>query len=106
MGIVVITNGRFHGDGLFGNFQNLTNLVFRHFHLHSKLGRIWLTTGLLKKLTRDTVHLVDGFDHVNRDTDGAGLVCNGTRNGLTNPPGCVGGELVASTVFKLVDCLH
>src|SRR3546814_10832950 len=32
MGIVVVPDGRFHGDGFLGDFQDLAHLVFRHVH--------------------------------------------------------------------------
>jgi hypothetical protein len=43
---------------------------------------------------------------VHRDADGAGLVGDGAGDGLANPPGGVGGELVAAAVLELVDRLH
>ena len=42
---------------------------------------------------------------MHRDTDGAGLIGNGTGDGLTDPPGGVGGEFVALGVVKLLDRL-
>ena len=42
----------------------------------------------------------------NRDTDGASLIRNGAGDGLTDPPGCVGGELEAPLRLKLFRCLH
>ena len=43
---------------------------------------------------------------MDRDTDGACLICDGAGDRLTNPPGGVGGELEAAAVLELVDCLH
>ena len=43
---------------------------------------------------------------MNRNSNGAGLIGNGACNSLTNPPGCIGGKLIAATVFKLIDRLH
>src|SRR5699024_1134167 len=106
VGIIVITNGGFHGNGLFGDLEDLANLVLGHVHLDRQRGRIRLDARFLQNLAVDAVHLVDGFYHVNRNADGACLVGNGTRNGLTNPPCRIGRKLVATTVFKLVDCLH
>ena len=106
VGIFIITYGRLHGDGLLGDFQYLADLVFRHAHAHGQLFRVRFTTHLLQHLTGDTVELVDGLDHVHRDTDGTGLIRDGAGNGLTDPPGSVSRELVATTVFKLVHRLH
>ena len=57
-------------------------------------------------LARDAVHLVDGLDHVHRDADGAGLIRDGARDGLADPPGGIGRELEAATEFELVHRLH
>ena len=62
--------------------------------------------GLLQDLARDAVHLVDGFDHVHRDADGARLVGDRTRDRLADPPGGIGRELVAAAIFELVHRLH
>ena len=43
---------------------------------------------------------------MHRDADGAGLVGDGAGDGLTDPPGGVGGEFVAAAVLELVDGLH
>ena len=57
---------------------------------------------LLEELTGHADDLVDGLHHVHRDADGAGLVGDGAGDGLTDPPGGVGGELVALGVVKLL----
>ena len=41
-----------------------------------------------------------------RNTDGPGLIGNGARNRLANPPGGVSRELVTATILELVYCLH
>ena len=43
---------------------------------------------------------------MHRNPDGTGLVRDGAGNGLANPPGGVGGELVATAVFELIHGLH
>ena len=65
-----------------------------------------LAAEFLNQLTRSADELVDGLDHVHRDADGAGLIGDGAGDGLANPPGGVGGELVAAAVFEFVDGLH
>lgn len=57
-------------------------------------------------LARYTVELVNCLNHVNRDTDGTGLIRNRSSNGLANPPGCIRGEFISTAVFELVDRLH
>src|SRR4029450_4495893 len=61
---------------------------------------------LLNELPGRPDELVDGLDHVHRDPDGAGLVRDGPGDGLADPPGGVGRELVAAAVLELVDGLH
>ncbi len=51
-------------------------------------------------------HLPDGVAHVHRHAHRARLVCDGTRNGLTNPPGGVRGKLETTLVFEAVDRTH
>jgi hypothetical protein len=50
--------------------------------------------------------LVDGLDHVDRDADGPRLVGDGAGDGLADPPGGVGRELVPTAVLELVHRLH
>ena len=104
--VVVVTDRRFHGDRLFGDLHDLADLVFRNLHLLGQDGGIGLKAKFLQVLTRDAVHLVDGFDHVHRDADRAGLVRNRAGDGLANPPSGIGRELVATAVFELVHRLH
>ena len=58
------------------------------------------------KLLLHAHQLVDGLDHVHRDADGARLVGDGAGDGLADPPGGVGGKLVAAAVFEFLDRLH
>ena len=57
---------------------------------------------LLQELAADPNHFVDGLHHVDRDADGASLVGDGPGDGLPDPPGSVGGELVALGVVELL----
>ena len=50
--------------------------------------------------------LVDGLNHVYGDADGPGLVRQGSSHRLSDPPGRVGGKLVAALVFELVHRPH
>ncbi len=106
MGVFVIADGGLHGDRFLGDFQDFADLVFRHLHAYSQLFGRGFPAHLLDHLTGDAVEFVNGFDHVHRDTDGAGLVRNGAGDGLTNPPGGVGGEFVTATIFEFVHRLH
>ena len=57
-------------------------------------------------LARNTVHLVDRFDHVHGNADGTRLIGDGTGNGLTNPPGRVSRKLVSAPVFEFIHRFH
>src|SRR5438552_3143268 len=65
-----------------------------------------LAAELLDELARGADQLVDRLDHVHRDADRPRLVGDGAGDGLANPPGGVGRELVAAAVLELVDRLH
>src|SRR5215217_296414 len=54
----------------------------------------------------DPVVLVYLLDHVDGDPDRAPLVRNGAGDGLSYPPGGVGGELEALAVVELLDSPH
>src|SRR3990167_9208884 len=106
MGVFVITDRGFHGDRLFGDLQYLTDLVLRHFHAFTQIFRGRFATHFLQHLPGNTVELVDRLDHVHRNTDGACLVGDRASDRLTDPPGCIGRELVTATVFELVHRFH
>ena len=55
---------------------------------------------------RDVPELAHRLDHVHGDADGAGMIGDGAGNGLANPPGRVGAELVAAPVLVLVHGAH
>jgi hypothetical protein len=104
--VLVVADGRLHGDGLLGDLEHLADLVLGHLHALGEFFRRGLAAHLLDHLPGDAVELVDGLDHVHRDADGARLVGDGAGDGLANPPGGVGRELVAAAVFELVHRLH
>ena len=106
MRIFIVADRRFHGDRLFSDLQHFTDLVFRHQHALSQFFWRRLAAHLLQHLTGDTVELVDSLNHMYRDTDGTRLIRDRTGDRLTDPPGCIGGELVTTTVFKLINRFH
>src|SRR5207253_1015792 len=74
-----------------------------------RLGRLLdcrLATHLLEQLLGDVAQLAHRLDHVYRDADRAGLVGDGPRDRLANPPRRVGAELVAAAIFVLVHRPH
>src|SRR5262249_42733140 len=93
-------------DGVPRNLEDLAPLWPRDVHALGDLFRRWLAGELLNKLARGADQLVDGLDHVHRNADGAGLVGDGAGDGLADPPGGVGRELVAAAILELVHGLH
>ena len=101
MGVLLLTDGGLQRNRLLCDLQNLAYLIHGHAHfLGDFLGR-GVMTQLLQQLTADADDLVDGFHHMHGDTDGTGLIGNGAGDRLTNPPGSVGGELVALGIVEL-----
>src|SRR5262249_27288082 len=106
MRIFFFANGRLQRDGLLGDLQDLADLGHRDIHALGDLFRGRLAPQLLHQLPRGADQLVDGLDHVHRNTDGAGLIGDSAGDGLANPPRGVRGELVAAAVFELVHGFH
>ena len=86
--------------------SHLAHFLQRHGELLGQFLRRRLTPDLVQHLARGAHDLVDRLDHVDRDTDGAGLVGDRAGNRLPDPPGGVGRELVAATILEFVDRLH
>ena len=59
-------------------------------------------TVLVHQLVGCLPHPVDGLHHMHRDTDGTRLICNGTGDRLTDPPGGIGGEAETTVAVKLL----
>ena len=78
----------------------------RHLHLIGDLLRGRFAAEVLDQLLLHAHQLVDRFDHVHRDADRARLICDGSSDGLADPPRGVGRELVAPSVLELLDRLH
>ena len=61
---------------------------------------------VLRKLFLRAPELIHDFNHVNWNPNRAGLVGDGARDGLANPPDGVGGELVAAAILEFLDAFH
>src|SRR5258708_23565740 len=106
MRIFLFADWRFEGDWLLRDLQHLAD--FRYGNIHA-LGDFFagrFAAEFLDKLARGADQLVDGFDHVHRDTNRTRLIGNGPRNRLPDPPRGVSRELVATAVFEFVDGFH
>ena len=103
LGILFLADGGLERHGLLRDLLDLADAVGAHIHLGTDLlgGRV--TTQVLEELALHADELVDGLDHVHGNTDGTGLVGDGARNGLTDPPRGVRGELEALLVVELLD---
>ncbi len=79
--------------------------IERPLRLHNFLGRRF-ASDLLDQITCDLTDLVHRVDHVDRYANRATLVGDGPRDRLADPPGRIRAELVASSMFELVDGSH
>ena len=79
------------------------DLFDRHIELSRQLVRRWFAAQILKHLALHAGQLVDDLDHVDRHSDGAGLVGHGAGDGLANPPRGIRGELEALLPVELLD---
>ena len=104
--LVRVADGGLHGDGLLRHFQDGAHALDRHFHGVGQFFGGRLAAQFLHELLLGAPELVDDLDHVDRDANGAGLVGDAAGDGLANPPGGVGGELVAAPVFEFLDAFH
>ena len=105
MRIFLLTYGSLERYRLLGDLKDLANLLFGNVHLCSDLFGARLSSQGLKELTAHTYELVDGLDHVNRNTDGTCLIRDCSGYSLSDPPCCICGELVSLAVIELLNCL-
>src|SRR6516165_7589985 len=106
MGVVLLADRRFEGQWFLGDLQRFAHLFERHVELLGKLLRRRLPAHLVEHLPTRTHDLVDRLNHVNGHTNSARLILKRAADRLPNPPGSVGRELKAASVFELVDRLH
>src|SRR5579859_6618274 len=104
--IFFFADGRLQRDGLLRDLENFPDFCDRDVHALGDLFRSWLAAELLHQLPRGADQLVDGLDHVHRNADGAGLIGDGARDGLADPPRGVRRELVAAAILEFVHSLH
>src|SRR5581483_2506444 len=105
-GFAVAADGRFERYGISGNGLEFLDLFDRNIHATADFFVGWYAAEFLFELAIGAQKLVHTLVHVNGYADGARLVRDGAGDGLTNPPGGVGRELVAAAVFELVGGAH
>ena len=98
IGDALVERGRGHGDA-----AQEADAVFRLVQREGELGVGGLSLELLAQATLGAVQLVDQFAGVDRDADQVGAVGQGAGDRLADPPGRVGGELVAPAVVEFLD---
>src|SRR5690606_30339368 len=103
--VLLVADGRFQRERLARELERLLDLLGVPVGAHGvgDLGEGRLARQLLLQPAAGAGELVDRLDHVHRDADGARLVGDGAVDGLPDPPGGVGGELVAAAVLELLD---
>src|SRR3954453_18015745 len=102
LAVALVADGLVEADRLPGVLLDLQHLVRGDVHLLGQLLRGGLAPEVLEQLALDAAELVDHLDHVHRDADGTGLVGHRAGDRLADPPGGVGGELVALGVVELL----
>src|SRR6516164_5741261 len=104
--ILLFTDGSLEGYGCLSNLAGLAHFFDGHVQPLGQLLRSGLAAKLLDELASALGKLIDDLDHVNGHTDGARLVGDGTRDGLANPPGGIGGKLITAAPVELVGAFH
>src|SRR5258708_17576849 len=103
MAIVFITNGGLQAYRFLADLDNFPYLLRTDLHLFRNLFRRWFTSQVLQQAAADANQAIDRLYHMDRNTNRTCLVGDSTRNRLTNPPGCIGTELITLGVVKLLD---
>ena len=85
------------------NLEDFLNFLRTDFHGQANLFRSGLTAVFLKQPAVLTHQLVDGLNHVHRDTNGSCLVGDRPSDGLSDPPGGISAELVTLSVVELLN---
>ena len=101
--VILLAHGGLQRDGVLGDLHDLGNLLLGDAQVLADLEKGRLAAQLLDQRPGGTGDPVDGLNHMDRNADGAGLVRHSPGDGLANPPGGVGGELVA---LGVVEFLH
>ena len=104
--VFFLTDRRFQRNRLLRYPQDFSYLIDRHIQFISDFLSTRFMAVSMEQLAGNLLDAVNGFNHMNRDTDSTRLVGNRTGNCLTNPPGCVGRELKALGMVELFDCLN
>ena len=103
LGVLVLADRGLERDRLLGDLLDLAHPLGGDLELLGDLRDAGLAAEVLEELALHAREAVDRLDHVDGHADGARLVGDGPRDGLADPPGGVGRELVALAVVELLD---
>ena len=101
-GVFLVADGGLQGGGALRDLAHLLHFLRFDAQLAGQFFVVGLFARLLQEFPLGAHHLVDLLDHVHRDADVAVLVGDGAGDGLPDPPGGVGGELVALAIVELL----
>src|SRR3990172_1025814 len=104
--VLFLADRRFEGDRLLGDLHDLAHLLHGQAHGGGDLFGGRLPAEFLHESARRADKLVHGLDHVDGDADRAGLVGNGPRDCLPDPPRRVGAEFIPALPLELVHRFH
>src|SRR5579885_90255 len=104
--LLLLADRCFKRDRLLRDAQHLADFADGQLHFDGKLLGGRLASQILLQLALHADQLVDGFDHVDRDTNGPRLIGDGAGDRLPHPPGGVGGKFVAALIIEFIDGLH
>ena len=105
-GVIAFADGFIEADGLSGDSHDAAGFFegdaggFGHFFDGG------FSSDFLQEDSSGSAKFRHGFDHVDRYADGAGLIGDCAGDGLSDPPGGIGGEFVAASVFVFIDSAH
>ena len=105
-GVFALAHGPVEAHRLPSHVEHPACLLERHARCLRDLLRRRLAAEFVEQFLRGGPQLREHVDHVHRDADRAGLIGDGPRDRLSDPPGRVGRELEAATVLVLVHRPH
>src|ERR1043166_1241340 len=106
MAILLLANGGFQRNRLFGNLEDLTHFVQWNFHFAGNFFGRRFASDLLDQVNGRANKVVDCPNHMDRYANGSRLVSNRPCDGLANPPRRISRKFVAPLIFELIHGFH
>lgn len=104
--VFAFADGAIEADGVLADFHDSADLGDGEAGLFGEFFEGGFDAGALGDVFLDIAQAGHGFDHVDGDADGSGVVGDGAGDGLSDPPCGIGAELVAAFVFVFIDRAH